>query len=385
MNLKKILGILVLIIWFFGFWVVYSNYIKTYDAKIVWILSKKIYLDSSNLNSTVIALSSQDDISKNVFSWFCDSTTNFLYEKENIYFFSLLIKDKNCTNWNFYFLDNKSQKIAWTLIKFDLLSNYKIYDKFLDYKTAYLEKTLKDYKSVLEKLSDYKTYQVLNINLDVVKNSRLYAEANYNNNVIENILQKRKQKYSIPVEGFLLPTKKTKLPNSSRPYRAGYTDWIHNWWDIDAKYWTPVQSIDDAVVVKIVNGFKFSDISKVNMWENLSYEDKIKNLDILRWNQIWLKTMKWDVIFYAHLSKLDENLKVWDFVTNKQYLWNVWKTWVPDENYTDYHLHFELKKNPWIVSQAWNNTMLDYMKWDRYFKWQTDKYIVEHQYDIFQK
>ena len=43
-------------------------------------------------------------------------------------------------------------------------------------------------------------------------------------NVIENILQKRKQKYSIPVEGFLLPTKKTKLPNSSRPYRAGYTD-----------------------------------------------------------------------------------------------------------------------------------------------------------------
>lgn len=84
MNLKKILGILVLIIWFFGFWVVYSNYIKTYDAKVVWILSKKIYLDSSNLNSTVIALSSQDDISKNVFSWFCDSTTNFLYEKENI-------------------------------------------------------------------------------------------------------------------------------------------------------------------------------------------------------------------------------------------------------------------------------------------------------------
>lgn len=384
MNLKKVLWIL-WVVSLFWFWVVYSSYNKEVEAQVVWILSKKIYLDSSNLNSSVLALKSLSDISKFSFKWACNSTTNFLYSKENIYFYSLFVTDKNCSNWNFYFYDEKWLQINKVSLSFEMLSNFSIYNKFVDYKTDYLSWQLDEYKKVLDKLNDYKTYQVLNSNLDVVKKSRLYAEAIYNYNVISNILQKREYKYKIPVEWFSLPTRSTKLPNSGRPYRASYTDWVHEWWDIDAEYLTPVQAIWDAMIIKIVNWYKFEDTNTVKTWENLSDEQKNINLDILRWNQVWLKTMKWDVMFYAHLSKIDENLKVWDFVYKWQYLWNVWKSWVPDLNYKDYHLHFELRKNPHNNSKAWNYTLLDYMTWDWYFKSQTQSYIKEHQYDVFEK
>jgi hypothetical protein len=134
-----------------------------------------------------------------------------------------------------------------------------------------------------------------------------------------------------------------------------------------------------------VRDFQFSDLSKLKKGENISYYDKVNNLDILRWNQVWLKTMKWDVVFYAHLDEVYDDIQVWNIIPRWYPLWTVWKTWVPDKDYNDYHLHFELRKNPYSIKNAWKYSLYDYMTWDWYFKWDTRESIKQKQYTIFEK
>jgi hypothetical protein len=202
-------------------------------------------------------------------------------------------------------------------------------------------------------------------------------------NFIENILLKREQKYLIPVKWISMPTKSSRLPNSGRPYRAWYTDWVHGWWDFYTNFWDTVQAIDYWIVVRIVKNFQYSDIWQVKETWKLTQLDKMWNLDILRWNQVWIKTMKWDVTFYAHLNEVFDNIKEWDIIFKWQPLWTVWISWVPDQDYTDYHLHLELHKNPYLKHKN-PYTFEDYLAWDWYFKWESEKYILEHQDEIFE-
>jgi hypothetical protein len=37
---------------------------------------------------------------------------------------------------------------------------------------------------------------------------------------------------------------------------------------------------------------------------------ELKNLDVLRGKQVWLKTLKGDVVFYSHLAEVDISLRV---------------------------------------------------------------------------
>ena len=90
------------------------------------------------------------------------------------------------------------------------------------------------------------------------------------------------------------------------------------------------------------------------------------------------------MVFYSHLSKIADGIKVWDIVSQRQILWNVWKSWVPDRNYTDYHLHFAVQKNPYNLKQAWKYSFDDYMKWDWYFKWESPYTVIEKQYTVFE-
>jgi len=136
------------------------------------------------------------------------------------------------------------------------------------------------------------------INYDIIKRSRYNKELKHLNKIITDIVKKRKHKYKIPVPGYKLPKYITKLPNSARNYRKDYTDGIHHGIDIDAPLWSRIVSIDDGIVIKVVKDFKFSDLNQIKRWKNLTYEQKLKNLDILRGNQVWIKTMKWDVVFF---------------------------------------------------------------------------------------
>ena len=93
-----------------------------------------------------------------------------------------------------------------------------------------------------------------------------------------------------PVVGAELSTKFTKMPNSPRPYRAGYTDGIHHGWDFDSHNNAQTISLDDGIVIRVVANFDDSDFSRIVYGENLSYEQQLKNLDILRGKQVWVKT-----------------------------------------------------------------------------------------------
>lgn len=61
-------------------------------------------------------------------------------------------------------------------------------------------------------------------------------------------------------------------------------------------------------------GFSDNDFENLVYGEDLSSDQKLKNLDILRGNQVWQKTLKGEVIFYSHLEDVDSDLKEGMFV-----------------------------------------------------------------------
>jgi hypothetical protein len=42
----------------------------------------------------------------------------------------------------------------------------------------------------------------------------------------------------------------------------------------------------------VVSDFEFDDLNAIKKSKDLTQEEQVKNLDLLRGNQIWLKTMK---------------------------------------------------------------------------------------------
>lgn len=374
--------------WILFFWfyiLVYSDFYKNNNINFIDISSKNLYIDSDNLNLFTVYFISDNDISDHKIYSICLNKSDLLYSKKNEYVFSIKIIDKNCRNNNFYLQDNSWKILLNTHFKLNIISEFDLYNRFTDYKSEELIQINKKISSLKNKYKLFLNIDIKTDNIEFVKKSIYYKKLDYVHNIIENILFQRQFKYSIPILWFKLPSKNiNKLPNWARPYRASYTNWIHEWWDIDAPLWQKVYSIDSWIIIKVIKDFKFSDLSKLKKYWNISYYDKINNIDILRWNQVWLKTMKWDVVFYAHLDKVYNDIKVWNIVSKWHLLWTVWKTWVPDENYNDYHLHFEIRKNPFILSKAWKYTLFDYMTWDWYFKEKSIKYIRQNQYTIFE-
>ena len=105
----------------------------------------------------------------------------------------------------------------------------------------------------------------------------------------------------------------------------------------------------------------------------------------MRGNQVWIKTMKWDVAFYSHLEEIFPEIKEWMILKRWQPVWTVWATWVPEEGYSDFHLHLSLQSNPLDTARAWTYTYLDIMWWPWSFKGQSASYTLEHYHDIFEK
>jgi len=74
-------------------------------------------------------------------------------------------------------------------------------------------------------------------------------------------------------------------------------------------------ALDDGIIVRVVNDFDASDLSRIIYGENLSEEQKLKNLDLLRGKQVWLKTMKGEVVFYSHLDTIPSSITEGSFVS----------------------------------------------------------------------
>ena len=79
---------------------------------------------------------------------------------------------------------------------------------------------------------------------------------------------------------------------------------------------------------------------------------KLKNLDILRGKQVWLKTMKGEVVFYSHLDIIPSDLSEGMFVSRGHNLGTTGVSGVPQDGYDDFHLHFAIMENPYIFENA---------------------------------
>lgn len=384
--LKKVfLLILSLItaIWWYSL-VFWSELIFTKDVKFVSSLTNNIYLNSNKLNSNIIIFKSNFDISNYELHSSCNITSKFINNHESLYFFRVNYNDSDCNNSNLI-LKNWEEILVNTSLKLNLIKEYELFDFLVDYDTEYLSRLKWSYDEKIWKLAIFENFSWD----DLVKyykyliNQRKFNEYKYKFDLVSSILEWRSKKYIVPVVGYKLSTREVKIPNSWRWYRADYTDWIHHGWDIDTNLWREVVAIDDWEIIRVVSNFDYVDLEKIKRTENLTYEEKLRNLDILRWNQVWLKTTKWDVVFYSHLHTISSYITEWTIIKSWTILWTVWISWIPDKSYNDYHLHFSVQKNPYDKNKVGSNDIEDYMKWDWYFKWEKPQYIINNQWNIF--
>jgi len=354
------------------------------DIKVSFKLSNNIYPDSLYLKDNKIAIKSNIDISEFNLTSVCNINSQFISKNEDIYFFNIKFFDNKCNN-NYVFLTNNENKNILT-IKFNIINEYLLYSTLIDNNDSKLKSVyiaLENKKNELMSYSNNFESKSWENYINYLIKNRTLNEILYNLNIVKSIIDSRAKKYLIPLEWHTLSTIPNKLPNSLRPYRSDYTDWIHHWWDFDWEFWEQVLAIDEWIIVRVVSGFEFSDLNKIQYWEGLTAFDKNKNLDILRWNQVWLKTSKWDVVFYSHLNDIYSNIKQWEVIRRWQPIWTIWISWVPDKGYSDYHLHIPIHKNPYDPSMVWKYDLDDYMNWDWYFKWDSFKLILENQSNIF--
>lgn len=383
--MKKFIITLSIIIWLL-IWVdlVSSFFIKNSTIKIVSKLSDKVFIDSDTINSNIILFESDENIKNYKLHSICNIKSEITNIENNIYTYSLKFLDNNCNNWNIYLKNEKWDILLDTNIKLNLISDIELLTKMIDYSDDYLKKI---FNSFLDKKNNLKLFSNLKMDLNpefkYKQKNRIYLELEYTLKKISDLLEARDNKYLVPVKWYLLPIKSNKIPNAWRPYREQYTDWIHHSWDIDTDFDHPVIALDNSIVIRVVDDWNWSYFNKIEYWDNLTYSQKTYNLDILRWKQIWLKTMKWDVVFYAHLNSIYSNVKVWSFIKAWTEIWKVWITGVPDKSYDDYHLDYSIQKNPYTVSKAWKYSFYDYMTWDWYLKWETRDYILKNQYNIY--
>jgi murein DD-endopeptidase MepM/ murein hydrolase activator NlpD len=346
-------------------------------------LSKNIFPDSNKLNYTVLWFKHEWDISDYTFESPCKIETKFLGKENFSSFFKITFLDNTCKN-PFIALKKNGKIVEKSSVKLEIMSKSTLYNTLVDLSSEQLQKIIWDIKKKISSQPSQEK-EITSKNVLTSQKSRKEKELQYKKEIIEHILKWRSLKYSIPVAGYSLPIWNSKIPNAWRPYRVWFTDGIHHAWDIDAPVWTPVIALDDAIVVRVVDNWDWGTLSNLRKGKNLTREDMERNLDILRGNQIWIKTMKGEVVMYNHLETVTSDLEVWDLVNRESTLWTIWISWVPEADYSDSHLDFSIMVNSYNPDKAGKYEAEEYMFWDWKMKWQSKEYILEHQYDFFEK
>ena len=364
----------------FGYSLVFGK-TANYNGPIVldYSTGKNIYTSDLELNKTHLLFKSGIDLTNFKINSSCDTYSKMIYNNKSMYYFELKYfnecNDKKISIIN----DDKIELYSGELW---VISEYKLYDKFVDQSNENIKKIQTFLSQKILQLSK----ETLSSNvLTRTKQQRILKETQFLQNFLQSLLKQRSEKYLVPVAGYNISTKHSKVPNTWRPYRASYTDGIHHSWDVGSKLWENVRALDSGMIIRVISDFEFSDLDQIKYGNNLTHDDKIENLDILRWNQIWLKTSKWDLVFYSHLQDVAAHIKEWIIVRKWETLWTIWVTGVPQKDYTDYHLHFPIHKNPY--NKTWNQvySYKDYMNWDWYFKGQPVSDVLKYQDEIFEK
>ena len=382
--MKRRIFVILLSVFFASFNSILSaSFYEWWNINLYWIAWNVIYPDDWHLKSTVIAYLSKADISNYSISSVCDVKSDFLNVNWDIYFFKVSFGNTSCKN-PFVYLSNWKNIFLNTVISLKIVSLFSLINEYTDLDDSYLHEMALENLSWLKYSWDLAIRRWESLSFDRYTDIRKSFEHKYLLGVLNNIQQSREKKYLIPIVWMDLPKHINQLPNYSRSYRKWFTDWIHHWWDIKAPIEYPVVSVDDWIIIRIVRDFNYSDLSRINRSQSLTQDQQLTNLDMLRWNQVWLKTMKGDVVFYSHFKKVFNDIKVWDFISRWTPIWQVWISWVPSKNYKDYHLHFAIHKNPHDGINIWKQTLLEIMKWEWYFQWESFRNIVQDQTKIFE-
>lgn len=371
------------IIW--GYSLVFStNFVFTPETKFFSSVSPNIYLWDETLSSTIIWYKSTHDISSAVIHSTCETKTTFLEKDEGVYYFALQYLGDTCRNKNII-LKHEDELIIETSLELNIVTEGDVFNLMTDHSTSVLQKF---YRTLQQTNKKYKLYE--NVKSEEVgkymtyrKRQRKFQESTYQHQLLQNIIYGRLQKYISPVPEKQVSEQYSKIPNSGRPYRADYTDGIHHGWDIDGEVWEEVVALDDWYIVRIVEGFEYEDLWRI-LRGTLTEDEELRNLDILRGNQVWLKTTKGEIVFYSHLDNVYDTFQEWDIVEKGTKLWTIGVSGVPEKGYDDYHLHFAIQTNPFDSKKAGTYDFSDYMKWDWKFKGETFEYIIENQKEIFE-
>lgn len=390
MNIRKILVKSILIT--FGLFPLTMSSADIYELArwewvIVSVLNNNMILSDEKLSSNIVIYKTKERYNDPKIYTTCNHEQKLVssYEKKNEFIYIIYFK----ISWNKcidkrIFIKNGVQiyKNTWFDLKINTYSDLFTY--FTDFDNNFLQDKL-DKDNILSYKLDTEIFDIKW--KDDIKSKLKYLDLIYKNSYNEfeitflnNLINSRKNlSYISPVAGKLIPTKKNIVPNAWRPYRAKYTDWVHHWYDIFASRYTPTQALSDGVIVRIIDNFTWNDFDKIR-WKNLSNEDKLFNLDIYRGNQVWLKTADWNITFYSHLESVNNDLKEWDYVYKWSYIWAIWRSGVPDKEYRDFHLHFEIQINPYNKT---NNSFDEIMAWK--FFGQNKKYneIILSQTKLF--
>jgi len=362
----------------FGYSLVFGeagNY--NWPVKLEYNSWKNIYTSDLELNKTHLLFKSGVDLSEYKIQSSCDTYSKVMYKKKNLYYFELKYFSE-CNDKYISIVDKESHVLySWEL---EITSEYELYNKFVDQSSENIQKIQAFLSQKILKLSKV---ELSSNALTRSKQKRSIKEAQFMQNFLQDLLQQRSEKYLVPVSGYNISTKLSRIPNAGRPYRESYTDGIHHGWDVGSKLGESVRALDTGMIIRVISDFEYSDLNHLDHSDHLTHDDEVENLDILRWNQVWLKTSKWDVVFYSHLQDVSTHLKEWVMVRKWETLWTIGISWVPDKNYKDYHLHFTIHKNPYNKKRDQTYSYEDYMNWDWYFKGQSLNEVLKYQSEIF--
>jgi murein DD-endopeptidase MepM/ murein hydrolase activator NlpD len=73
--------------------------------------------------------------------------------------------------------------------------------------------------------------------------------------------------------------------------------------------------------------------------------------------------MDGNITFYSHLSEIAPNIKIGSHVKRGEYMGKIGTSGVPEKNYKNIHLHFEIQENPFRENMK-NPSYLDIMRWN---------------------
>ena len=341
-------------------------------ARFVSDLWRTVYLDDDNLRGLLVLFRWSDDIKNYQIHSVCNIHSEYKFSYQDIHFFYLEYLDTHCNNSTIA-LKNWDIIVSRSLWNITFSSKAEELSILLDIDDARLANYDARLANQLRWVGVFRNYNNDISLTNLPKHFRKYQalELLYKRHLVAKIQNGRRQKYISPVPGYFIQKQANKVPNAWRPYRSWYTDGIHHGWDIDAPIGTPVVALDDGIIVRIKNGFTSQNFKNIRYGDNLSYEQQLKNLDILRGNQVWHKTLKWEVIFYSHLQDISSDIQDGMFIKAWTYIGTVGITWIPGSGYEDFHLHFDVKIPPFTLWREGTYTLLEYMKWPWSWKWQS--------------